>query len=263
VYKDGYDIIEFNPTNYQTQVIASLPNVLINSFSVSPNYEYLAFSNYEDIFLLNLVNGDIENLTENLVGDFRFPKWSPDSSSILIRNGILIVQSGDTGPTATGNFKIFSLSQQSFQDVEMFDQFASPSYAEWSPDSKNVIYEQYQAIFTFDVVTEQLRRITTEEVVATNPKFSTDGDMISYFSSDLSNNGNNWQNFLTLYDFANESNEIINNIYSYDVSWKDDSNEILYCTETGVFLYNITNGTIATIVPSNQSTYVHSVNFIN
>ncbi|MFK5983316.1 MAG: hypothetical protein QM499_10415, partial [Flavobacteriaceae bacterium] len=32
VYKDGYDIIEFNPTNYQTQVIASLPNVLINSF---------------------------------------------------------------------------------------------------------------------------------------------------------------------------------------------------------------------------------------
>ena len=82
VYKDGYDIIEFNPTNNQTQVIASLPNVLINSFNVSPNYEYLAFSDYEDIFLMNLANGTIENITENLEGDFRFPKWSPDSSSI-------------------------------------------------------------------------------------------------------------------------------------------------------------------------------------
>jgi len=263
VYKDGYDIIEFNPTNYQTQVIASLPNVQINSFNVSPNFEYLAFSNYEDVFLLNLASGAIENLTENLEGDFRFPKWSPDGSSILIRNGILIVQQGDSGPTATGNFKIFSLSQQSFQDVEMFDQFASPSHAEWSPDSKNVVYGQYGAIFTFDIVTEQFRRITPEEVVAINPKFSTDGGMISYFSSDLSNNGNNWQNFLTLYDIVNESNEIINTIYSYDVSWKDDSSKILYCTETGISLYNITNETTTTIVSSNQSAYVHSVNFIN
>ena len=262
VYKDGYDIIAFNPTNHQTYIIASLPNVQINSFNVSPNYEYLAFSNYEDIFLLNLASGAIENLTVNLEGDFRFPKWSPDGSSILIRNGIPIVQPGDSGPTATGNFKIFSLSQQSFQDVEMFDQFASPSYAEWSPDSKVVVYEQYQAIFIFDVVSEQLRRITAEEVVATNPKFSTDGGMISYFSSDLSDNGNNWQNFLTLYNIENKSNEIINNIYSYDVSWKEDSNEILYCTKAGIFSYNITNGTISTIVASNQSTYVHSVNFI-
>ncbi len=263
VYKNGYDIIEFNPTNHQTQILASLPNVQINSFNVSPNYEYLAFSNYEDIFLLNLASGVIENLTANIEGDFRFPKWSPDGGSILIRNGIPIIRPGDSAPTATGNFKIFYLSQRNFQNVEMYDQFASPSYADWSPDSKNVVYEQSQAIFIFDVVTEQLRRITTEEVVATNPKFSNDGGMISYFSSDLSDNGNNWQNFLTLYDIEKESNEIINNIYSYDVSWKDDSSEILYGTETGIFSYNITNGTITKKVSSNQSTYVHSVNFIN
>jgi Tol biopolymer transport system component len=178
----------------------------------------LAFSNYEDIFLLNLASGAIENLTANIEGDFRFPKWSPDGKSILIRNGIPIVRPNDCAPTATGNFKIFSLPQKSFQDVEMFDLFASPSYTEWPPAGKMVVYKQYQGIFIFDVNTEQLRRITTEEVVATNPKFSTDGGMISYFRSDLSDNGNNWQNFLTLYDITKESNEIINNIYSYDES---------------------------------------------
>jgi len=262
-YKDGFDIIEFNPSTNQTQIITSLTNIQIHSFNVSPDNKYLAFSDYEDIFLLNLETGTTENLTVNLEGDFRLPKWSPNGNSILIRNGIPIVRPGDPYPTATGNFKIFSLSQESFQDVEMFDLFASPGYAEWSPDSEMIIYEQYQGVFIFNISTEQLKRITSEEIVATNPKFSTNGELISYFSSDLSDNGNNWQNFLTIYNTENETRTVINNSYSYDVSWKKDSNEILFCTGNGIFTYSLSNETITNKINSEQSTYLNSVNFLN
>lgn len=263
VFLDGQDIIEFNPKSNKTRIIANLPNILIHSFHVSPNMDNLAFSNYEDIFIVELNSGTMKNITEHLEGNFRIPKWSPDGNSLLVRNGIPIVGPNDEAPTSTGNFKVFSLSQQSFQDIEMFDQFASPGNAEWSPDSKLIAYGQYQAIFTFDIENRQLKRITSQEVVATNPKFSTDGSKMSYFSSDLSDNGNNWQNFLTIYDISNNSSKIVNDIYSYDVSWKYDSSEILYCTKTGIFSYNLSKGTISQIVNSNESIFLHSVKFLN
>jgi len=262
IYKDGSDIVEFNSTTHQTQIIASFPNTPINSFHVSPDNEYLAFSDYEDIFLVELESGTVENITENLEGDFRNPKWSPNGNSILARNGVLIVRPGDNGPTITGNFKIFSLSQQTFQDIEMFDQFAYPGSAEWSPDSKIVIYEQYQAVFTFDVENEQLKRITSEEVVATNPKFSKNGTMISYFSSDQSDNGNNWQNFLTIYTIENQTSKVTNHSYSYDASWENDSTAILYCTENGIFLYNLETESIQILIETGESKYLHSTQFL-
>lgn len=260
-YKDGYDIVEYDPSTNQSNIIASTTDTQIHSFSISPTQKYLVFSDYYDIILLDLEDETRENLTLNLEGDFRLPKWSPNGTSILIRNNIPIVSPGDSYPTATGNFKIYSLSNESFQDVEMLDLFASPGKAEWSPDGEMIMYKQYQGVFIFNINSQQLRRITSEEIVATNPKFSTNGKFISYFSSDMSDNGNNWQNFLTISNFESGTSTIVNNSYSYDVSWKDDS-KLLFCTGSGIFSYNLNNETITNQVNSQRSIYLNSVNYL-
>ncbi len=72
---------------------------------------------------MNVADGAIKNVTADLEGDFRFPRWSPTDSSILVRNGVSKVAEGDTAPTATANFKVYNLNDESFQDVEMFDEF--------------------------------------------------------------------------------------------------------------------------------------------
>lgn len=262
IYLNEDEFIEFNPRTKQYSSIISLTSNLIHSFSFSPDRKILAYSNYKDIILLNIENGTQENLTSNLIGDFRFPKWSPDGNSILIRNNIPITRPGDPYPTATGNFKIFSMSNNDFKDVKMYDTFASPGNVEWSPNNNEIVYEQYQKILLFDLNSEKLTILTPDNVIATDPKFSTDGNKISYFSSDSTHNGNNWQNFLTLYEINNQNHTVLNDIYSYDASWNIDSNEIIFSTNTGIYLFNLTNNTNTKLIESNKSKFLYNSKFI-
>lgn len=262
-YKNNNSIIKYNTKDKQQNTFASLTNHQIKNFSVSPDYKFVAFSDNEDIFILNLQNSNIINITRNLEGSFRLPKWSPDGRSILIRNNIYILKQGEIYPTVTANYKIFSVFEETYKNVEMFDVFSSPSQAKWSPNSKMIVYAQYQTVFTFDINSKQLKRITSQKVVANNPKFSNDGEMISFFSSDLSKNGNNWQNFLTIYKAKHETSEIISDIYTTDLSWDFNSNNIIYSSKDGLFLHNLSDLSIKKIVKAKEATTLLSVNFLN
>lgn len=261
IYSDGYSVIKYNPSTKESTTLFRLEGE-IQSFDYFN--QQIVYSDFNNIFLIDLSSGSTTQITDDIDGEFRFPKFSPDGSSILFNNWIRVVKEGDTAPTLTTQFLVYHSSSDSFQAVEMFDEFASPNQRpNWSPSGKAILYEQYQAVFTYDLTSETLTRITSENEVATNPSFSTDGKMISYFSSDYSDNGNDWQSFLTIYNLETQSRQILNDVYSYDAAWNSASNIILFCTDGGIHSFDFTTSELKDVLEVNNSTFVHSTQWIN
>lgn len=252
-YRDGSDIVEFDPATNQRRTLASLTDVSIHSFQVSPDSKFLAFSNYEDIILLDLQTRTSKNLTEGLEGDFRSPKWSPDGSSILVWNNILVVLPGDSNYTGTVNFKVFNLSEENFQNVEMFSESVSPGFPGWLSDSNTIVYGQVGSMFTFDLQTEQLQRTTLEGERTAEPKFSPNGEFISYSDIIPSQDNTTIISRLALFNLQTQTKTMVTDTNSHCTSWSKNSSEIMYCTLDGIYTYNLSTGDIIQKVESNNS----------
>lgn len=261
IYSDGYEVIKLNPKTKESTTLFQFDNE-IQSFDFFNNQ--IVYSDFDDIFLTDLNSKSTTKITKEIDGEFRFPKFSPNGSSILFNNWVYVVREGDSTPTRTTQFMVYHLSSDSFQAVEMFDAFASPNQQPgWSPSGEYILYEQYQAVFIYHLNSELLTRITGENVVATNPSFSKDGKMISYFSSDYSNNGNNWQNFLSIYFLETQTSQIINDVNSYDATWNSTSNKIIYCTDSGIHVLDLETSEQKNLVDAGNSTFVHLTQWIN
>ena len=262
-FQDGTEILNFDPKNEETRSVFQLPDDFNAGFHVSPDKKFLTYSDYEDINLVNLETGDITNITQGIEGDFRNTKWSPNGQMVVVRNNISKKQESEDYTTSTANFKIYSLDDQSWQDVEMYSEFASPGRINWSPNSDALVYNQNSAVFMFSLKNNTLSRITSEEIVATNPTFSKDGKMITYYKSDLSQNGDNWQDHLTIYKLETETHHVLSELNSFGASWNDTSTKILYGAEDGIYLYDLSSETNQMILASRESIFYYLFHWLH
>lgn len=144
----------------------------IHSFSVSPTGKRALFDARGDIFSVPAENGVIENLTQTPGVREIFPKWSP--------NGKWISYYSD----ATGEYEIYLLeNKKGAEPKQLTKNSAAWKYeAEWSPDSKYLIYsDRTLKLWLVDVATGTQTEIDKGEMNEIRGySFSPDSRWITY-----------------------------------------------------------------------------------
>ncbi|MFY0605854.1 MAG: PD40 domain-containing protein [Cyclobacteriaceae bacterium] len=255
IYSDDFSIKRYNPKSKEITVLFE-PERSIQNYDYMN--EQIVYSDYNEIYLFDLKTESLIHITENIEGEFRTPQFSPDGNSILFNKRVNRIRDGDNAPTRTTQFMVYKIGSKAFQEVQMFDEFASPNNEpSWSPGSNEILYSQFEAVFIYNLDLNKLTRVTDEDIVARNPVFSPDGNMMSYFSSTDNSN-----DLLTIYDFDTQTNKIISNVSSYQSSWHDKSDRILFCTDDGIYQFNLSNNDLTKMIEGNKSIALHSTQWI-
>lgn len=144
----------------------------INSYSISPSGKRVLFDARGDIFSVPAENGNIINLTKTQGVRELYPAWSP--------NGKYISYYSD----ATGEYEVYLLeNKEGASPRQLTTGSAAWKYeAEWSPDSKYLIYSDRSLQFwLLDVETGEQKAIdkgTRNEI--RSYAFSPDSEWIAY-----------------------------------------------------------------------------------
>ena len=135
---------------------------------------------WNDLFVADLATGEKTRLTEGLRASE--PDLSPDGKTLAFEVNEVGVRSLVTMPAAGGpGAKIRRL-------VGNRDDFSQIYTPVWSPDGKTIAFSWwreggYRDIWTVDVESGELRRLTADHALDLDPRFSPDGKYL-YFASD-------------------------------------------------------------------------------
>lgn len=252
-YTKGLDLWKKSSRGDNRQ-IASIDASRVWDIMISPNEKLLAFSTSDAILVLELSSGGLTNITSSLPeARYRKPIWSANGSSLLMQQQLHKVREGDEYPTVTGNYFVYNIQNEDFIEVEMFDEFAFPGSADWFPDGNAIVYEQYGGIFKYNLISEQLIRMTPEELYVGRPKISPNGNKMSYFIKtrvgDLPAD--------EPYRLAIMNTETMTNLLETDyrggsVDWFQNSEKFILINN-GVSAFDINTGTLENVIPSVES----------
>lgn len=185
--------------------------------AISPDGKYLAFLSEKDLFGIDLFLADaktgtiLRKLTSQVanshIDDFNFIEsagtWSPDSKQFAFsifskgRNQMLIVNASN-GSTVL---------QASMGEVESFSNLT------WSPNGKDIAFsgmiEGQSDIFSYNLDTKVVTRVTNDEYSDYAPNYSPDGSKIVFSSDRVAIAGGNTNAVnpinLTIYDIASKT----------------------------------------------------------
>lgn len=258
-YSDGYSIIRYDPKSKESTILLS-PDRRFSRFDYA--HEKIVYSAGGDIFLVDLNTGVTSNITENQEGTFEFPNLSPKGDAILFNSEIRKFKEGGNTQFGTVQFLVYHMDNNSFQNVEMFDEFASPNYQPtWSPNGDQILYEQFQSVFTFDLSSEVLERIT-KNGAATDAAFSPDGKMIYYFKSSVLNNEFEWKDRLTIYDFETQTHRTVSELNASSATWNSQSDLIIFSNTEGIHSFDLQTSETNQLVSEDDFLVPHSVSWL-
>jgi hypothetical protein len=185
--------------------------------SISPDGKYLSFLSEKDLFGIDLFLAEAKTgkilrklssqVSNSHIDDFNFIEsagaWSPDSKQFAFsifskgRNQMLIIDI-NSGRT---------ISTTPMGKVEQFGNLT------WSPDGKEIAFsgmaEGQSDIFSYNLITKELKHITNDEFSDYAPSFSPDGKKIVFSSDRAAIKGGNINAVnpinLTVYDISTQT----------------------------------------------------------
>ncbi len=234
VYENGGYLFVMNTSSGKSEKINvninyDNPNLLpffknvkefIGSYSISPSGKRTLFDARGDIFSVPVENGEIENLTNTQGIREIFPVWSPDGKNIAYYSD------------ATGEYEMYLLENRKGAQPRQLtkDSKAWKYTAEWSPDSKHLVYfDRTMKLWLVDAVSGKqslIDQASAEEI--RNYSFSPDGDWVAYSKSSP-----NYQSALWLYQISTGKNTQLT-----EASFSDS--QPVFCRD-GKFLFFTSN----------------------
>lgn len=148
----------------------------------SPDGRYMAFVTYRgccggQVFVLDILNGEMENVSPNPVADYRYIRWSPD--------GRYIAWEVDT--EHRGNYDIYLYEVATGRYTSNLTDAAEADWAPaWSPDSTQIAFQSWRNgvfnLYVVDIETRIVRNISQSRGPDLLATWSPDGSQIAYVS---------------------------------------------------------------------------------
>lgn len=139
-----------------------------------------------DIYILNLLSGELAEILDDPPSTDFNPRWSPDGNRILFISN------------RTGNFEIFVMNVDGSEITQITKSKGQERSAEWSPDGSRIVFSYSPGgpvtdlyIINADGATESVVRLTADNAPDSSPSWSPDGSQI-VFASRRSGNWDLW-----------------------------------------------------------------------
>lgn len=173
---DAYDGSGGSANLWKINVNQSTPEIAVYPHSimpaVSPDGNYVAFCNGNDIKKRSLINGEEINLTNHLAFDFH-PAWSPDGSKILFSS------------ERSGNKDIWYVPADGGTAVQVTFNLANDDRASWHPNSTDITFVSdrtgIESIFIVNIINPAPELFVED---ASYPSWLNDGSKMAYANSD-------------------------------------------------------------------------------
>jgi len=162
----------------QTPFTTLPPEAVLKTYHVSGWVVYSIFSDSkkstEKILLTNLDTNETIQLTNS--GSNNAPKWSSDGNQILFLSW-----------TEKNHYDIYIMDKDGSNQKPVLSTFANERMASLSPDSKKIVFisdkDGNDEIYTFNLETQIISRLTNSLVNESFPQWSSDGNQIAFISS--------------------------------------------------------------------------------
>ena len=166
-------------TNPTSTTVARSPGCAVPEFGSDAGL--LAFYNPQtdgvghELFVLNLANGEVQQLTDNDAEDLN-PEWSPDGSKILFYSD------------RDGDYDIFVHDYANGGVQKLIDHDANDTGASWSPDGTRIAFQSDrdgdEDIYLMDVDGGDILNLTDDNPgVDGLPRWSSDGARIAFITA--------------------------------------------------------------------------------
>jgi eukaryotic-like serine/threonine-protein kinase len=199
--------------------------------AASPDGEFVVFwigPNQEDIAIMRKDGTDVRMLTDDSFKD-RFPRWSPDGSSITFYSD------------RSGNYEVWSIDPDGSDLRQLTMTRKRATQMAWRPDGQQMVYADDSAhIVRFDPRkswSEQIPEVVSDELRCAQPTWSISGKLLACTTS-LASTGS--QSVL-VYSFDTRSVlKVVD--FGYGVKWLNDSRRLLVSTPEEIYLVDSTSG---------------------
>ncbi|HEX3019512.1 MAG TPA: hypothetical protein VHP36_04390 [Chitinispirillaceae bacterium] len=186
-YKDAV-IKKKKPSETGTRII---DNASINlSPALSPDGKYIAYFSSKDLFSIDLfiadansgkvINKLVSTQTDQHFEALRFVnssgRWSPDGQKIALP----VFKNGDNA------IAIFNVKKGRIEKTIQFKELGDLLQIDWSPDSKSFLIaatqEAFCDLFIYDIINENLQRLTNDHYAELMPSWAPDGRSFLYIT---------------------------------------------------------------------------------
>lgn len=170
----------------------------------SSSNQYQLYSCKSDIFIFNPENNELNNITENLNGQARYPSWSNDGKSVVFTSNHL----------GTNDVFLFEIDEEEI--IQLTDSNSNNERGELSPDKKFLAYSSdyfekgNQEILIKNLETDEIKNVSKSSGIELIVRFSKYGKKLYYGT----NKDGNWE--IYSYDLETEEQTRLTNNDEFD-----------------------------------------------
>lgn len=169
------EIIILNITLYPVDSTGTV--IIVGTFSSYPEREKIVFQSGDtdmyDIYLMDVNNRGIQNLTNTPNTNEQRPRISPDRSKILFTRKVDDVNRPF----------IMNLDGLDIHELTIFEG-KSVILHDWSPDGNEIVFTYDNNLYIYNVINENITQITEDGIGYNDPRWSPTGNWIGYFSGE-------------------------------------------------------------------------------
>jgi Tol biopolymer transport system component len=156
-------------------VMVTTPNIALENLLISSEMAFVSDRDgNREIYLLNIVTKDIQNLTNNQAED-NSPVWSPDGSQIAFTSD------------RDGNREIYVIDADGENLLRLTNHSGDDNLPIWSPDGSRIAFVSEHNgnwdIYIIDKDGNNLQNLTENEAYESDPRWSPDGTKLAFISS--------------------------------------------------------------------------------
>jgi Tol biopolymer transport system component len=205
----------------------------------------IAYNPFPDILLMDVNDGTIKNITENMFkSEYQatLDDFSNDGRYIIFH--VDTIYTGNYGPTwaPNNNFYVYDVQNEIINQIT--DTLYRKTDAKYSPDDQKIVFMQKCEIYLMNYDGSNYHDISTADQLEFWPVFSADGQKIYYVSS----NGEQSNICRNTLDGLNE--EVLSDSNYQQTSFCVNADEsILYYDSKGIVAKNLNDGTTAQLTP--------------
>jgi len=146
--------------------------------SWSADNTHIAIDGLTDIYVFNLANSSLTNLTNGQFYLAKEPAWSPDSTQI-----VFIARDDEDDQW----WDLYTISVDGTETSRLTDNSSNASYPAWSPNASQIAFASDQdgdkEIIVLDLDTMEQFQLTDNTFTDDKPIWSPDGEQILYLSN--------------------------------------------------------------------------------